>query len=327
MRRIILSLFALALSARPAGAIEDLLTPRGLAMGSSGRGAAVGALGSLLNPAGIEWAKQYTIEAMYGFKVQDAGSSLHLSITDSMTNAHIGMGAYYEYVHSSPRFVNFAGDNNADVTRTGSEAGLSLALPLGDHFAFGITAKYSNISTDGVNPAAATDKSAPATVNYDSTTTHDAKGFTMDAGLQIKLGESLGIGLVGYNFIPLHSVETPIGIGMGLAYQATPSFMLVADAKIDFDKYKKPSTMDAMGNTVDGGNRTTARIGGGAEYLAGGVVPLRLGYFQDTGLPGGFLSAGIGYLSQTFGLDLAYRQKVSGGNETWLMLGVRVFLN
>ena len=296
-------------------------------MGSAGRGAAIGALGPMLNPAGLEWTKQYSIEAMYGFKVQDLGSSIHLSIADSVTNAHIGMGAYYEYVHSSPRFVNEPGGPNADVTRSGNEIGLSFALPLGDHFAFGITAKYSNISTDGVNPAAATDKNAPPTVNYDSTTTHDAKGFTMDAGLNIKLSDSFGIGVVGHNFIPLHSVETPIGLGMGLAYQVTPNVMFVADARIDFDRYKKPSTTDATGNVIEGANRTSARIGGGMEYVAAGIVPLRVGYFQDTGLPGGFISGGIGYLSKSFGIDLAYRQKIYGGNESWLELGIRVFLD
>ncbi len=335
MRRL-LPIVVLTLSSTPAWALDDVMTPRGLAMGSMGRGAAIGALGPMLNPAGIEFARQYTIEAGYGLSVQDVGSNINLSITDSTTNAHIGMGAYYQFVHSSPHFANAAGQPDADVTRQGNEAGISTAVPLGDHFAFGVTLKYANISTDGPNPAATATNKLPGRVVYDSSTLVDAKGFTMDVGILIKLTDTFGIGVVGSNIIPLHSIDTPAGLGFGLGYQVMPNLLLVADAQIDFDRYRSQA-VDAMGNPIvpapdavgtplAGDRRTTVRAGGGLEYVAGNVVPIRAGYFQDTGMPGGFISAGVGYLGPSFGIDAGYRGKVVGGNETLLALGLRVFL-
>jgi len=49
-----------------ASAIEDVLTPRAIALGTGMRAAASGALGPLLNPAGMTLVKQYNIELDYG---------------------------------------------------------------------------------------------------------------------------------------------------------------------------------------------------------------------------------------------------------------------
>ena len=44
-------------------------------------------------------------------------------------------------------------------------------------------------------------------------------------------------------------------------------------------------------------------------------------------LPATYLTAGLGYLGTSWGIDLAYRAKVQGGIENFLMLGIRIFVD
>src|SRR4051794_34179774 len=91
-------------SAAPVWAIEDLVTPRSLGMGNSLRADASGALGPLLNPGSMALTHTYTLEVMYGFRTPDTGSTIHLSIVDSVTS-RLAAGVYYSYVHGTPRFA------------------------------------------------------------------------------------------------------------------------------------------------------------------------------------------------------------------------------
>jgi hypothetical protein len=305
-------------------ALDDLLNPRGVALGGSTMANATGALGPLQNPAGMVQLKQITAEAMYGFTVQSLGSELHLSVVDGVTNPHVAAGLYYSYVHASPKVLYGGPAGPSGATRDGSEWGSSLGIPVGDHFAIGATGKYVRTSTtipDPLNPM------TPKTLDS-STDSATADGFTLDIGLLLRVGESLNIAAVGYNLIPLHSVEAPIGLGFGFAYLAGNRFILSADARIDFDKYHNPGSLDpTTGNYVPGDRRTTARIGVGAEYIAADSVPIRIGYAQDAGIPGyngSFLSAGLGYQGKNFAIDIAYRQRVNAGKEEQILAGIRL---
>jgi hypothetical protein len=312
---------------RRARAVDDVLTPRAIALGSALRASAIGGLGPVLNPAGMTLNKAYNIDISYGFRVQDAGSSLYLAIVDSVTS-RVSAGAYYQFVHSSPRFVYGTDPRNNRISREGNEAGLSLALPIGDRFSFGVTTKYITVTTDTPNPAYDPNvTNSPKRITLDSTTTQaDAKGFTIDAGLLVRLGESLNLGVVGYNFIPKRSIEAPIALGTGLSYKVGQSFLLTADVVIDFNKYHTRPTIGPDDALIPGKRRTTVRFGGGAEYIIRKIVPLRFGALWDNGLPGVYVSGGTGYQGKRFGVDVSYRQKVSGGLESFIIGGLRVFL-
>jgi opacity protein-like surface antigen len=80
------------------------------------------------------------------------------------------------------------------------------------------------------------------------------------------------------------------------------------------------------GTCANSQNRLTYRLGGGAEYSIASTVPLRAGYMYDSDLSAHHVSGGIGYFntSHGFGFDFSFRQRVSGGNETVLLLGLRV---
>ena len=312
---------------RSAKAVDDVLTPRSIALGSALRASASGGLGPVLNPAGMTLNKAYNVDLSYGFRVQDVGSSLYLAIVDSVTS-RVAAGVYYQFVHSSPRFVYGTDPRHNRATREGNEAGLSLALPLGDRFSFGVTTKYITVTTDLPNPAYdPNQKDSPKRITLDSSTSlADAKGFTIDAGLLVRLGESLNLGVVGYNFIPKRSIEAPLALGAGLTYKVGQSFLLTADVVIDFNKYHARPTIGPDDALIPGKRLTTVRFGGGAEYIAGKIIPIRVGALWDTGLPGVYVSGGLGYQGKRFGVDVSYRQKVSGGLESFIIGGVRVFL-
>ena len=70
-----------------------------------------------------------------------------------------------------------------------------------------------------------------------------------------------------------------------------------------------------------------ARLGPGLEYLIANQVPLRLGVVWDSYLTSAYVTAGVGYQSKSFAIDLGYRGKVSNGLENYILLGLRVFVN
>jgi hypothetical protein len=326
MRRSIVVAAALVAIAPRAHAVDGVSTARGYGMGSAGIASATGALGALLNPSGLTLTHQYDLEATYGFDVQSLGSTLHLAIADSATNPHVAMGVYYNYLHSSPRLSYqicppdratcppFALAN--DISRGGHETGLAIAVPIGRFFSLGLTSKYITVSTQANNPSANV-MGQPATFTLDSSTSAaSADGFTIDLGMTIHISQSLNLAVVGYNLVPLYSIEAPVALGFGISYLIADRLLVVADGVIDFNKYRDAS----------GSRRTTGRIGGGLEYVVAGIVPVRLGVTGDTGRPGTFLAMGVGYLHRSFGIDLAYQQQVQAGTDSFIAVGLRVFL-
>lgn len=308
------------LSASPARAVDDLLTPRSIAMGDSLRADASGALGPLLNPAGMTLRRSYTLEAMYGFNVQDMGHHLLASIVDSVTS-RVSAGVYYSFVHTNPKFA-VDGLGPVAATREGNETGLALALPLGNWFAFGITSKYLKYTTDAPNPrfvdAKATPDVPPKLVFDSSTNGATADGFTMDAGISLRLGDSFAAAVTGQNLIPLRSIEAPMSLGTGLAYHYGTQLTLAADFVVNFNKYKSPAP--------DVHDLVTYKLGGGLEWLIAGKVALRAGASWDSGRPGTFVSMGLAYVHQSFAIDLSYRQEVQHGVDSYIVAGLRVFL-
>ena len=145
-------------------------------------------------------------------------------------------------------------------------------------------------------------------------------------GLILKLGQSFHIGVVGYNLWDHGSRESPLSLGGGLAYAPIPSLSINFDAVIDFTGYQNYH-FDAMTGKITLDQRTTGRLGPGVEYVIAQHVPLRVGVTYDSGLPATYVTGGIGYLGQSFGIDLAYRGQVAGGRENFIMAGIRIFVN
>lgn len=331
--------------ARPAAATDPVVGIRSLAMGDSLRGTAVGDEGTVLNPSGIALSRQFNSSGFYSFRSQSNGHFLHASISDSVTQQYIALGLYYNFLHETPHFayrlaeggasnrvVTIGSDGVGDITRSGNEAGIVLAIPFGDRFALGATLKYGNYSlTSNIHPADVPmdftyqNPSIDAEHNVDLGSVGNVVSF--DVGATLRIFDQLRLGVVGQNLWS-HGFEMPARLGLGLAYRLNERFIAAFDAMIDFTG-SEICTTESYGLCTDTARRLTYRLGGGLEYVAAGKVPLRAGYLYDSTLNANHVSGGLGYLDSErgFGLDFSLRQRVSAGTETVFLLGLRIIRN
>jgi hypothetical protein len=322
MRRSSLTLLVCLMVAGASGtarAQADFVGARALGQGEAARATATGAEGVLLNPAGMSLLKQYVIEANYGFNVEQLGHHAHVSVVDSVTS-RVAAGLFYTFIYEQPKLgFDWAGGRveSTQITRTGHAAGLSLSIPLGDKFILGATIKYLHFDTTAPLP--------PPTVP-NSLTLDTVNGITFDIGLLVRLGEKFRIAAIGYNLWDHGSRESPLSLGLAVAVTPVPQLSINFDAVVNFTGFQSYH-LDMMTNKVTLDSRVTGRLGPGLEWLIANKVPLRAGVVYDSGLPGTFLTCGLGYVSSSFGVDIGYRAKVTGGIENFLMVGVRLFVD
>ncbi|HZS39984.1 MAG TPA: hypothetical protein VFF06_24290, partial [Polyangia bacterium] len=306
-------------ASRPARGQADVPGARAVGMGEAMRAVPSGAEAPLLNPAGMSLARQYVIEAMYGFRVESLGHQAHVSVVDSVT-AKLAAGLFYTFVYETPKLgFKWAGGqvDSTTITRTGHAAGLALSYPLGDRFIIGATVKYLHLDSTAPLPP----MTVPPQITLDT-----VNGVTFDVGMILRLGDKFNIGLVGQNLWDHGSRESPLLLGIGLAYVPVRVVTLAFDTTINFTGYQSYKLdMATQKLSLDG--RVAARLGPGIEFLAGSKVPLRAGVVYDSGLPATYLTLGVGYLSPTFGIDLGYRVKLQGGIENFLQIGFRLFID
>lgn len=333
---------------RPARGAEPIQGLRSLAMGGALRGAASGAEGTLLNPSGIAYLRQYAVSGFYSFGIQELSHSVHVSVADSVTQRRVAMGLYYNFINSSPpvslnvaeaempgaRIVSI---RDIRLSRQGHEIGLLSAFPLGDRFILGLTTKYGYFSTSAQLPLDQLPPDfAPTNPRIDKDKVYDmgsvSNVVSFDIGLTIRALDRLSIGLVGQNLWG-HGTEMPTTLGAGLAFQFSQRLTVAADVLLNFTGYqtcegtaeKDPCNTRQDPAQPTPSNRTVVRAGGGVEYVIADKVPLRAGYMFDSLQNSSHISAGLGYQSPRFGIDAALRQRLAGGNETILLLGFRIF--
>jgi len=141
-----------------------------------------------------------------------------------------------------------------------------------------------------------------------------ASGFAADLGATIRVSNIISLGLSGQNlWTSKDTDEFPTALGGGLYVRPLPTLAVSFDAKWNLD-----------------GPDQKARYGGGAELflpLGDGqnAIPLRAGALHDDGLSATYLSAGIGYASTTWNLDIGARHQIKGGDDTQVIASIRVY--
>lgn len=136
------------------------------------------------------------------------------------------------------------------------------------------------------------------------------RAFSLDASVRLTIMEGLHIAALGNNLVRTHSPLAPLQFGGSVSYSYQQIFSVAVDTMVDLTSF----------------DSATVLFGIGAEYVAGGSVPIRLGYRHDFGRNLNQLSAAVGYASGQFGLDLALRQDlnaVEGTRQSHLLLMVR----
>jgi hypothetical protein len=335
--------FALGLlcGSGPALAADPLSGNRSLAMGDTLRAYASGSEGALLNPSGIAVTRQFSSAAFYSLRTQSLGHSLHASLADSITQEYLAIGIYYNYIHESPHFAYRLGEGgmssrvvtirDSDIVRSGSEAGIVVAIPFADRFAVGAIVKYGSFSTRSqLQPSSVPGDFSYANPAIDGDHSVDLGStgsiVSFDLGATLRLISELRVAVVGQN-LWAHGFEFPSRLGLGLSYKLGDRLLVAGDAVIDCTSAESCVAFAMDTNLCSQtAARRTYRLGAGAEYVIAGVIPFRAGYLYDQDYRRHHISGGLGYLDleRGFGIDLSFRQSVSSGSETVLLAGFRV---
>ncbi len=268
-------------------ALVDSLGPREIAVGEAMRGGATGAAAIGLNPAGLPLNHELVFEGGYGYRLSDQASLVNVSACDS-TNVLPGC-FYYDYAGSSPDLVG-----QMSLHRSTHIFGSSLAYPLSSSLSLGMSGRYFHHTTNVMGE-------------------DDSSGFTYDFGADYRVAGAVSIGAALYNAFGTDSPEFPRAAGGGIL--ARPAQMIAL-------------SFDARWKLIDGDH--SARYGGGAELFlrndSGQMgFPIRAGVLHDSGLGITYLSGGLGIAAMRYGIDVAARHAVDGGDETMFIASMRFY--
>jgi hypothetical protein len=279
-----LALLVLAL-ARPvrADAPTDYLGPRELAVGEAGRADARGATALTLNPAGLTLSRELAFEGTYGYLGGGATDAHAVTVSGCDSTVPIAGCLSYRYYLEPGEGTRFR------VHEVGSTA----ARAFGPSVAAGLTVKYFDTAGPG----------------------EDDSGFAVDAGIVVRLMQSVGIAAVGHNLVNGGALQYPRAIGAGLTVRPLPMFAISADGMWQIERE------DAEGST--------GRYGGGAEYFLSTAdqktgYPLRIGVVHDVSVDATYLTGGIGIMTTQVALDLGARKQM-GGDEYLVLASLRIF--
>jgi hypothetical protein len=286
----------------PEARIESV---RGIALGSGARATSASTHAHADNAANLIVGGLYHLETFMTYVPGLKRLAWGGAVVDSMTSK-LAAGV-------SARMLFGEGDAGEN---SGWEGRLSLAFPLGDMLSLGVSGRYANFTlSDDLavpegqrmgEPQVAGQTGAPDQ-------TFKLKAFTLDAALTLRPIESLSISALGYNLIDTESPLAPLMVGGSVGLRVADQLMLGGDVLADL-------------NTHDSFDGTKLVLGGGLEFLASGVVPLRGGYQFDQGRKQHAVTGGVGFVDTRFGLQVGLRQVVAGGKETHVMAALQYFV-
>lgn len=267
--------------------LDDLLGPREIAVGEAMRAGATGASAIGLNPGGLPLNRELVFEGGYGYRASDSASLLGVSACDS-TNPIPGC-FFYDYAGSSPELGGMS------MSRTTHVLGTALSKQVVPRISLGMTTKYYRFSSNVMDEP-------------------KSSGFVFDFGGTVRVSEMINLGLAVQNLLATEpSSQFPRAIGGGITAHPLPSLALSFDSRWKLD-----------------GAAQRARYGGGAELFLRGSsgqmgYPLRIGAVHDNGLGATYVTGGIGLANIKWGIDVAARREVKGGNETLILASLRFF--
>lgn len=301
-RIVILAGFATALCASTASAQEFSQGVRSGGMGEAFTSVASGTDAIYHNPAGAARAVMYSVEA--GYEYTPTGNVLSASVIDSKTNPNVAAGIGYGF---------YFGRDDDDVR--GHDIRLGLAVPvLPDRISVGVGGRWLIVS-DTVLQENAEGEEVRTDVQL-------MNGPTLDAGIMFKATSQFHFGISGQNLIPQCSKAACAGVAPqlitgGASFATESGITISGDVGIDL------STRAELG-----GENTDPALdaGGGAEYLIGGVVPLRAGYQYKGGFDQHLLTFGAGWRSQVAGVDLGYQLDLEDSSNMYFMGSFSIYM-
>jgi hypothetical protein len=308
--RLHLSLVVAIVVASGAARAQDFVGARALGLGEAYRAIATGNDAIYFNPAGLPLLKRYSLEGQYLMNLVDENHQADISVVDSKTNP-LAVGLAY----------TFQGSELSRRPTLEHTATLAIGYPIFERWlSLGAGFKYKNVS-DAIAG------------NYLNAVSADVGAiFAID-------GAGLSFAAVGYNLIPIRSVESqhiPVSSGFAFAWDLGPASSLFFGGNPALGAVQTAAGIPSQpplgtmmgplsGLTISGDwlinyetlYGTRYKLSAGVEYLLADLVPLRLGYLFDEvdGVDSEHrVSAGLGVILPYFGFDISYQQTLPAGD-------------
>ncbi len=283
---VALGLTVFAVTCRSAGASDlppevgwdygDVDTGRSAALSGAQRSFSSSYAALLSNPANMASARVYHVGALASIWPEANRQTYGAAIVDSSTSSTRVAGGFAAL---------WTVQDHSGINRLGSDLRLGLALPFSEKFRAGVTGRYLSLRENGNGPlgqslasGGLSDKSI-------------VRGFGIDVGATLQPNPSLAVSVVGVGLNGASTGFQPTVLGGGFGW-TNNGLTLEGDAAADFTTWE----------------RTTMRLMAGVEYLLGDHYPIRAGYRWDSGLHNHQASAGVGYISSAFSLDIGARR-------------------
>jgi hypothetical protein len=294
------TLAAVLLASRQAGAapmsispeqaydLGQVPSPRPVAMGDALNALGVSTSALYLNPANMPLARLYHFEALAAYGPEDTRQTYGAAIVDSLLNAgHVSGGAGITW-------NNFDPDG---IQRQWIDGRLALAVPLGDHFSFGMTGRYLRLGQArgagpfGPDPVSDGGKNPMYTL------------VTFDAGATASVIDGLRVAIVGHNLTNPGSALAPTTGAAGIGY-TNPLFSIEMDGLLDFTTW----------------GSTKGRVMAGGEVFLADRYAIRAGWRYDAGMNVNTGSLGFGYVDPRWSVEAAYKRDLISDHASSLMV-------
>ncbi len=292
-------------------ASRDGLSPRQIALGGFLYANATGYSSTSSNPSGLILNNRFIFESGVSYRESDDGFIPFISACDStvVTSACV----YYRY--SSSALIRDPTKKIHDSINT-HEFGAVVAQRLWNLISIGTTTRYSTHQREN---------SEDDDIDIDS--------IIFDVGMTFIGLPFFKVGIVKHNFFNKTNAYYPNAIGVGGAL-ILGSVTATMDGRWNFeladaDKHDHQD-LEAFGMGLE------ALLPSGSNTSQ---TALRIGWFQDQCRPegldnlgndhcyhAGYLSGGIGYDGQSFGMEFSTQHQLSGIGSRWQIIGsVRYF--
>ncbi|MCA9646795.1 MAG: hypothetical protein H6718_34615 [Polyangiaceae bacterium] len=272
----------------------DVETPRTAAMGGALRAFSSSTESIYINPGNMAASRVYHIGALAALWPEASRQTYGAAAVDSVgSRTQLAGGLAFAFNRQDPDGVD----------RQWNDLRFALAFPFSQQFQLGMAGRVMWMKENGDGPLG---NDAVAAGLPDENIVRD---FTFDAGMSFRPTPEFAVSLVGNSLTNPDHGYLPSRLGGGIGY-GTPDFTLEGDLVADFTTWQ----------------RTTVLAMGGFEYLAGNVVPLRVGYRYDEGPATHWISAGLGYVDQQVSAEISARRSVAGEKATAVIIGFKYHL-
>lgn len=248
-----------------------------------------------LNPANLAATRVYHVGALAQFWTAANRQSYGIGIVDSVVSrSRLAGGVSANWLFQDPDGVD----------RRGLDLRFGLGFPLSDKVLVGASARYFDLSQQGFPRGR--DLLPPSVASSGLAREAIVKDITVDAGITIRPVPEIAVSFVGNSLTEPGHAFLPLTFGGGVGY-GTNVLTLEADLVSDFTTY----------------DETKLRFMGGAEVLAGGMYPVRVGYRYDDGQDSHAISGGLGYASREFSFDASVRRIFGDNSATAFFFGLK----